>query len=65
LQQAAGKRLLRRMKNLTQTYKTWRSERQRRRQLNRELSAYSDRALLDLGFSRYDFPAISNGTYQR
>jgi uncharacterized protein YjiS (DUF1127 family) len=43
----------------------WRIVQQRRHKLVRELSAYNDRDLLDLGFSRADFPAIINGTYQR
>ncbi|MBV8402411.1 MAG: DUF1127 domain-containing protein [Acetobacteraceae bacterium] len=42
-----------------------RAERRERRQIVRELSAYTDRELLDLGFSRADFPAILNGTYRR
>jgi uncharacterized protein YjiS (DUF1127 family) len=54
-----------RMPNLVQKYHAWRTERQRRRKLVRELSAFNDRELLELGFSRYDFPAIINGTYQR
>jgi uncharacterized protein YjiS (DUF1127 family) len=53
------------MKNIARKYKAWRSERQRRRQLIRELDSMTDRDLLDLGFSRYDFAAIINGTYQR
>ena len=53
------------MKNIARKYKAWRTERQRRRQLIRELDAMTDRDLLDLGFSRYDFEAIINGTYQR
>jgi uncharacterized protein YjiS (DUF1127 family) len=58
-------RMLRRMKNLARNYKAWRIRKQRRLKLIRELSAYSDGELLELGFSRYDFPAINNGTYQR
>ena len=42
-----------------------RAERRERRQIVRELSTYTDRELLDLGFSRADFPAILNGTYRR
>jgi uncharacterized protein YjiS (DUF1127 family) len=53
------------MKNLARSYQAWHAERQRRRQLIRELNAHSDRELAELGFSRYDFPAIINGTYQR
>jgi transposase len=43
----------------------WRIVQQRRHKLVRELSAYNDHDLLDLGFSRADFPAIINGTYRR
>jgi uncharacterized protein YjiS (DUF1127 family) len=43
----------------------WRTEQLRRRQIVRELNAHSPRELLDLGFSRADFPAILNGTYSR
>jgi uncharacterized protein YjiS (DUF1127 family) len=53
------------MKNIVRKYKAWRAERQRRRQVVRELDAMTDRELLDLGLSRYDFAAIINGTYQR
>jgi len=53
------------MKNLGRKYNAWRTERQRRLKLVRELSAYSDRDLLELGFSRHDFPAIINGRYRR
>ena len=38
---------------------------QRRRKIVRELSAYNDRDLLELGFSRADFAAIINGSYCR
>ena len=48
------------MKNLGRKYNAWRTERQRRLKLVRELSAYSDRDLLELGFSCHDFPAIVN-----
>jgi uncharacterized protein YjiS (DUF1127 family) len=53
------------MRTIIQKFQAWRAERQRRRQLIGELNTFSDRDLLDLGFSRYDFPAIINGTYQR
>ena len=53
------------MKDLARKYKGWRVQRQRRLKVVRQLSAYTDRDLLDLGFSRHDFPAIINGTYQR
>jgi uncharacterized protein YjiS (DUF1127 family) len=38
---------------------------QRRRKIVRELSAYNDRDLLELGFSPADFPAIINGSNRR
>jgi uncharacterized protein YjiS (DUF1127 family) len=38
---------------------------QRRRKIVRELSAYNERDLLELGFSPADFPAIINGSYRR
>src|SRR5436305_1962852 len=42
-----------------------RDEQRSRRQTVRELNVYTDRELLDLGFSRADFPAILDGTYRR
>ena len=53
------------MESLARKYKAWRVQRQRRLKIVRQLSAYTDRDLLDLGFSRNDFPAIINGTYRR
>ena len=53
------------MESLTRNTKPWRVQRRRRLKIVRQLSAYTDRDLLDLGFSRHDFPAIINGTYQR
>ena len=32
-------------------------------QVTRELSAYSDRELADLGLSRADIPSVANGTF--
>jgi uncharacterized protein YjiS (DUF1127 family) len=37
----------------------------KRRQITRELMTYSDDELGELGFSRYDIPAIAAGTYRR
>jgi uncharacterized protein YjiS (DUF1127 family) len=51
--------------SLVRNYKAWRLVRQRRRKLVEGLSAYSDRDLSALGFSRTDFPAIIQGTYRR
>jgi uncharacterized protein YjiS (DUF1127 family) len=42
-----------------------RAERAERMQLARELNAYSDRELSELGFSRADLPQIEAGTYAR
>ena len=38
---------------------------QRRRKIVRELSAYNERDLLELGFNPADFPAIISGGYRR
>ena len=50
---------------LQQRWVVSRLEKRHRKQIVRELSTYNDRELLDLGFSRADFPAIANGTYRR
>lgn len=42
----------------------WRSRRRRAQEL-RELFAFDERELRDLGLSRSDFMAIENGTYHR
>jgi uncharacterized protein YjiS (DUF1127 family) len=42
-----------------------RAERRERQQTIHELSQYTDRELADLGVSRYNIPAIANGTYRR
>ncbi len=36
-----------------------------RRRIARELSTYSDDELAELGFSRFDIPAIATGAYRR
>jgi uncharacterized protein YjiS (DUF1127 family) len=36
-----------------------------RRRITRELETYSDDELAELGFSRFDIPAIATGTYRR
>jgi uncharacterized protein YjiS (DUF1127 family) len=36
-----------------------------RRRISRELMTYSDDELAELGFSRFDIPAIATGTYRR
>ena len=39
------------------------TERRQRAQAQRELEAYSDRQLQDLGISRADIPAVAAGTH--
>ena len=36
-----------------------------RRRIARELNTYSDAELAELGFSRFDIPAVAAGTYRR
>ncbi len=36
-----------------------------RRRIARELDTYSDDELAELGFSRFDIPAVATGTYRR
>ncbi|HEX3982727.1 MAG TPA: hypothetical protein VHX12_03445 [Acidisoma sp.] len=36
-----------------------------RRRIARELSTYSDGELAELGFSRFDIPAVAAGTFRR
>ncbi|MCB8880825.1 hypothetical protein ACELLULO517_11320 [Acidisoma cellulosilytica] len=36
-----------------------------RRRISRELMTYSDDELAELGFSRFDIPAIASGSYRR
>ncbi len=43
----------------------YRAEQAHRSLIARELAAYSDRDLCDLGISRSDVPAIVNGSYRR
>lgn len=46
----------------------WRRERQRRAraaQVRRELEAYTDRELADLGLSRADIPGIARAAYDQ
>lgn len=53
------------MEHIARNFIAWRLKQRRRRKLVRELSAYNDRDLLELGFHRSDFRAIINGAYQR
>ncbi|MBW4021754.1 MAG: DUF1127 domain-containing protein [Proteobacteria bacterium] len=43
----------------------YRAAARERRRITRELSTYSDDELGELGFSRFDIPAIAAGTYRR
>jgi uncharacterized protein YjiS (DUF1127 family) len=41
------------------------AETRERRRIARELSTYTDAELGELGFSRYDIPAVAAGTFRR
>lgn len=43
----------------------FRTARRERNRIIRELNAYSDRDLAELGLFRHDVPAIAAGTYRR
>jgi len=43
----------------------WREKRAYRARITRELNAYTDRELFDLGIQRADIPAVVNGTFRR
>jgi uncharacterized protein YjiS (DUF1127 family) len=44
---------------------TYLAEQRRRRRVAHELSTYTDAELAELGFSRFDIPAVAAGTYRR
>ncbi len=50
---------------LRSTWNAYRAQRRQRDRIIRELNAYSDRELADLGFVRADIWDIANGTYRR
>jgi uncharacterized protein YjiS (DUF1127 family) len=41
------------------------AESRQRRRIARELSTYTDAELGELGFSRFDIPAVAAGTFRR
>ena len=47
------------------TFRAWRAARRARLSIMRELSQLDERDLHDIAISRYDFTAISNGTFRR
>lgn len=53
------------IERLSAQYKKNRRIRTDRLRIVAELSSCTDRELAELGFSRFDFPSIANGTYQR
>ena len=50
---------------LNRRFAAWHAVRVARARVAEELNAYTDRELSDIGISRYDIPAVVNGTYQR
>lgn len=50
---------------ISEAWTDYMARRRKRDQILRELSAYTDRELADLGFCRSDIPAVANGSYRR
>ena len=65
LNSAAGFAGADRPATLKARFQAWRTRRQERARIARELLTYTDRELFDLGISRADIPAIIDGTYRR
>ena len=53
------------MAQVVAAWQDYTARRRERAQIIRELGAYTDRELAELGFYRQDIPAIANGTYRR
>jgi uncharacterized protein YjiS (DUF1127 family) len=53
------------VQSLSLRFQTYMAETRERRRLINELSTYSDAELGELGFSRFDIPAVAAGTYRR
>ncbi len=60
-----GHSLADRARSLKLRFQAYRAEARERSRIVRELSSYSDDELGELGFSRYDIPAVAAGTYRR
>ncbi len=61
----AGGSLGGRVRSLALRFQAYKAEARERNRIVRELSSYSDDELGELGFSRYDIPAVAAGTYRR
>ena len=51
-------------RQLSERYRAWAARRREIAQTTRELESCTDRELWELGFSRYDIPAVARGTYR-
>jgi uncharacterized protein YjiS (DUF1127 family) len=60
-----GRSLADGVQSLSLRFQAYRAEAQRRRRIARELSTYTDAELGELGFSRFDIPAVAAGTFRR
>ncbi|GAB0117508.1 DUF1127 domain-containing protein [Acidisoma sp. 7E03] len=60
-----GRVLAERFQGLRARYAAHMAVVRERRRIARELETYSDEQLAELGFSRFDIPAVAAGTYRR
>jgi len=60
-----GRVLAERIQGLRARYDARLSALRERRRIIRELETYSDDELAELGFGRFDIPAVAAGTYRR
>lgn len=64
--QVPGRAILRAKRDqLLRRWQRARARRERVARFTRELQAYSNRDLADLGLDRCDIPAVARGTYRR
>ena len=63
--QTTGHGLTDRLQGLSLRFQSYRAAARERNRIARELSTYSDDELGELGFSRYDIPAVAAGTFRR
>lgn len=62
---SSGRGLAERFQGLRARYEAHMAVVRERRRIARELETYSDEQLAELGFSRFDIPAVAAGTYRR
>jgi uncharacterized protein YjiS (DUF1127 family) len=60
-----GRSLAEGVQSLTLRVQAALAESRERRRIARELSTYTDAELGELGFSRFDIPAVAAGTFRR